>query len=396
MKTKLTLAALFILLGAVIIISCKKNTPPLQENEEYSSTPVLPSTPYNYKASQNDHLATVGRVLFYDKKLSLNNSVSCSSCHQQSRAFCDNKQFSTGLTDQQTPRNSPSIFARNGRVFWDGRASSLTDLALRPVQNHVEMRFENLEGLAAKLSKTEYYPGLFKKAFPQSGTIDVDMIQTALAEFLRNFNFSDNKLRRSLMQKEELNASEKLGKMLFFGKAHCSNCHHIENPFPNDSIFIPGDGNGYGFTDESHNIGLDLEYTDNGIGKITGDPNDNGAFMVPVLLNVEFTAPYMHDGRFKTLEEVVEHYNSGIQNHPNLDFNLRDISSVNHLTENEIFALLDKNKNGDIEPFELQGLPPVKLGLSPAEKKSLVDFLKTLSDPHILTDAKFSNPFLMK
>jgi cytochrome c peroxidase len=173
--------------------------------------------------------------------------------------------------------------------------------------------------------------------------------------------------------------------MVFFGKGHCSECHHIEDPFPG--------GNGYGFTDTDFNIGLDQTYQDNGVGSITNDPNDAGRFMVPVLLNVEFTAPYMHDGRFKTLEEVIEHYNSGIKNHPNLDFNLRDLSSLENLADEQILQLLDANHNGEIEQAEILVLPPVRLNLTSAEKKGLVDFLKTLSDPSIFSDKKFSDPF---
>lgn len=399
MKTKVTFSLAFLTVIAVVILSCKKENKPSDDATNYSDTPVLPETAYNYKASSNDNLATLGRVLFYDKNLSLNNSVSCASCHQQSKAFCDNLQFSVGLENSKTHRNSPSIFGKQGRVFWDGRASSMLDLSLRPVKNHVEMRFENLDALAAKISKTSYYPELFKKAYGSSVEIDSFKIQRALNEFLRNFDFSNNKFSRSERGEQSLTASEKLGKNLFFGKARCSNCHHVEAnrnvPFPGDSSFTGG--NGYGFTDESHNIGLDEVYADNGVGSVTNRFDENGAFMVPALLNVEYTAPYMHDGRFKTLEEVVEHYNSGVKNHPNLDVFLRQIDL--NLSETEmsiLFNKLDVNHNGVIENSEMAGLGPVKLGLSEAEKKGLVDFLKTLSDPSIFRETKFSNPFAVK
>jgi cytochrome c peroxidase len=380
MKTKIFLASVFVI--AIAVISCRK--PEKHADSNVSDTPVLPETPYDYQNSQNDHLATAGRVLFYDKSLSLNNSVACASCHQQAKAFCDNLQFSSGLEDNKTARNSPGIFAKSGRLFWDGRAQTLQDLVLRPIKNHVEMKFDNLASLANKLSKIGYYQDLFTKAFGTS-EIDSTKIQLALAEFVSNFNFSSNKFSRSLAHLENLNASESLGKMVFFGKGHCSECHHIEDPFPG--------GNGYGFTDTDFNIGLDQTYQDNGVGSITNDPNDAGRFMVPVLLNVEFTAPYMHDGRFKTLEEVIEHYNSGIKNHPNLDFNLRDLSSLENLADEQILQLLDANHNGEIEQAEILVLPPVRLNLTSAEKKGLVDFLKTLSDPSIFSDKKFSDPF---
>ncbi|MBL7933690.1 MAG: hypothetical protein JNL60_17435 [Bacteroidia bacterium] len=398
MKTKVTFSLAFLIVIAVVIISCKKDNNTSDDSTNYSDTPVLPANPENYRASSNDNLATLGRVLFYDKNLSLNNSVSCASCHQQSKAFCDNLQFSVGLENVKTPRNSPSIFGKQGRVFWDGRANSMLDLSLRPVKNHVEMRFENLDALAQKISKTSYYPELFKKAFGVNAEIDSIRIQMALSEFLKNFDFSNNKFARSEKGEESLNASEQLGKNLFFGKARCSNCHHVESnrnvPF-GDSLGFGGGG--YGFTDESHNIGLDEVYTDNGVGAVSNRLEDNGAFMVPALLNVEYTAPYMHDGRFKTLEEVVEHYNSGVKNHPNLDVFLRNIDLNMSDVELSIFITkLDVNQNGMLESSELAGLEPVRLGLTAAEKRGLVDFLKTLSDPGIFRERKFSNPFAVK
>lgn len=358
MKTKLTLLSLLILIAA---ISCKKNDVK-EDADNYSPTPVLPAVTDNYAASSNDRLATLGRVLFYDRNLSLNNSVSCGSCHQQSKAFCDNLQFSTGLQDGHTERNTPSIFAKTGRMFWDGRVSSVEDLVLRPIKNHVEMKFENLEALAAKISGLSYYPQLFNNAFGNT-FVDSSRIKMALAEFLKNFNFSNNKFSRTEKNMAELTATESLGKTIFFGKGNCSGCHHIEGN--NNGPIFDSTHTGYGFTDLNFNIGLDEEYADNGMGVISKISGDDGKFMVPVLLNVEYTAPYMHDGRFKTLEEVVEHYNSGIKDHRNLDFRLRDESTFG----------------------------PKHLHLSDAEKKGLVSFLKTLSDPTIFSEAKFKNPF---
>lgn len=381
MKNKIA----FILIIAALftcVISCKKdNTNP--DNYVFSETPVLPETEYNYPNSSNDAKATLGRVLFYDKNLSLNGSIACASCHQQNRAFTDNLQFSTGFEDLSTPRNTPSIFAKQGRMFWDGRASNFFDLALRPVKNHIEMGFENLGDLVKKLNKLNYYQQLFTKAYGTS-EIDTIKIQSALAEFLINFNFSNNKFNRVKASIDKYNASELLGKEIFFGKGNCSMCHHIDGGFSS---------NGYGFANGDFNIGLDIDYKDKGIGAITNPEND-GRFMVPVLLNVEYTAPYMHDGRFKTLEEVVEHYNSGIKNNINLDVNLRDLSIIEGKTEEEIMQLLDLNKDNEIDMNEVSNLPPLKLNLTAAEKKGLVDFLKTLSDPTILKDKRFSNPFL--
>jgi cytochrome c peroxidase len=376
----------FICAAALVLwlAACRKPEK-MPVSDSYSSAPVLPETPYHYSFSVNDNAAALGRVLFYDKNLSLNNTIACASCHQQSKAFCDNLQFSTGLNDGKTARNAPSVFAKSGRMFWDGRAFNLSQLVLMPVKNHVEMNFGDLNALASKISSISYYPDLFKKAYPGMA-IDSTTIRSALTQFIINFNFSQNRFNTSRKNPGTLTAEELIGKNIFFGNGNCSKCHHIENP---DS----SSGGGYGFTDEDHNIGLDVEYSDNGIGNISHNPADNGKFMMPVLLNVEYTAPYMHDGRFKTLEDVVEHYNSGIQAHPNLDLNLRDLGALSNLDPLSLLNALDKNNNSFIDPEEISQFPPRRLNLSDAEKKGLVSFLKTLSDPSVFTDKKFSNPF---
>jgi cytochrome c peroxidase len=370
-------ALLFTVTASVLLSFCNKDEVRHATTQQPADVTQLND---DYPESTNDRLADLGRVLFYDKSLSLNNSVACGSCHQQSKAFCDNRQFSTGLEDQKTRRNTPSIFAKTGRMFWDGRAGGMQDLVLKPVKNHVEMKFSNLQQLCRKLEGIAYYPELFRKAFG-SNAIDTTRIQTALAEFLSNFTFSNTRFQKSLQGLVQLTPSEENGRALFFGKAKCSNCHHLEDNFAK--------GNGYGFTDFDANIGLDADYTDNGRGEVSGDIRDRGKFMVPVLLNVEFTAPYMHDGRFSTLDQVVEHYNSGVKDHPNLSPNLRDVD------ENDpgLFERLDVNHDGFISDEEIRVIKPQKLNLTITEKRNLVSFLKTLSDGNILSDTRFSDPF---
>jgi cytochrome c peroxidase len=360
MKNSAKLFFCLLALSALFMVSCKRENT-IDAGATSAEVPVLPVNTFDYPNSGNDNLATLGRVLFYDKTLSRNSNISCGSCHQQKNAFTDNKQFSLGTDNLHTLRNTPSIFPKNGRLFWDGRSGSLEELALMPVRNDVEMNMPNMNVLIGRIAQTDYYNELFDRAFLTSKKIDSNSIKKALAEFLKNFNFSNNKFHRSQKGEAALSPSEQIGKDLFFGRAQCSNCHHLQA----DQFQSNG---GYGHTDESHNIGLDAQYADDGVGAFTGNKHEQGAFMMPVLLNVEFTSPYMHDGRFKTLEEVVEHYNSEIKAHPALDSRVRDMRTGK----------------------------PLQLKLTPNEKAGLVDFLKSLSDHSIFEDPKFSDPFVAR
>lgn len=384
-KKHIIFLSFVLLVIALPFLSCKKENG--KELSIVTDAPELPATPYEYGSSVlmvgNDSRTTLGRVLFYDKNLSLNNTISCGSCHKQERAFCDNKKVSSGLTDINTSRNTPSIFGRpGGPMFWDGRALSLEDLALMPVLNHVEMRMPSAATLVEKLKTIGYYPELFSKAFG-STEITETKIRSALADFLLHMNFSNNKFAKSLNNLEPLNGIEEAGRQLFFGKAGCSSCHDLIG------------GMGYGGV-SLHHIGLDEVYLDKGKGAQTGWSDFDGQFVTPVLLNVDLTAPYMHDGRFNTLEEVIEHYNSGVVSSLNLSTELRDGSIPNGMTEEQFFKWLDKNGNDEIEKEEIALLPVKRLNLSEYEKKALVSFLKTLTDPSILSDIRFSNPFIKK
>jgi cytochrome c peroxidase len=280
-------------------------------------------------------VATLGRVLFYDTKLSINNVIACGSCHLQSKAFSDVSAGSKGFKGVETTRNSMSIAnpILTNNLFWDSRSKSLQDMVLKPVQNHIEMGMEDIAFLKQKLQQTSYYPELFKKAYGNNYVTEQG-INTALMQFLasmvsHNSKFDDGAKSKFL----NYNTLESLGKDLFMSeRLSCNKCH------------------------SGVNIGLNLVYKDNGRG--------NGKFKIPTLRNVELSGPYMHDGRFKSLEEVVDHYNNGIQAHPNLDENLRD-------------------KNGE----------PRRLNLSNLEKSALVAFLKTLTDKKYTSDPKYSNPF---
>ena len=327
----------------------------------------LPNSFYDNNLMQEDNIptnnrvrnqgATLGRVLFYDTALSKNNTVSCASCHDQSKSFSDGDRFSVGFEGGLTARNSMSLanarFYRNGRFFWDERASSLEEQVLMPIQDHIEMGL-TLPELEAKLSLRRRYKILFNRAFGDT-IITSERISRGLSQFVRSMVSYQSKFDDGLAQTRNprtafpnFTNSENRGKQLFFSpQTNCAQCHST-------AAFIG---------DRARNNGLDAQLTDLGVGGITGRNNDLGEFKVPSLRNIEVTAPFMHDGRFTTLEQVIEHYNSGVQNSQNLDGRLRRGNGVR------------------------------RLNLSNTDKIALKDFLLTLTDRVFLTDEKFSSPF---
>jgi cytochrome c peroxidase len=312
--------------------------------------------------------ATLGRVLFYDKKMSLNNTVACGTCHHQDKAFTDGQAFSKGFEGRITTRNTMAICnpIMQNNLFWDSRSNDLQDLALRPITNHIEMGMDDLDKLEKKLAATSYYPNLFQKAFGSS-EITREKISIALSQFVASITTADSKFDKNRMISNQsgqptsiFTPLETMGQVLF--NANCTSCHAGDNMVaddgPSGSYGGGGFGNGGNVTDKkgSTNIGLDFVYTDNGMG--------NGNFKIPSLRNIGLTAPYMHDGRFKTLEEVLNHYANGIKPHANLDPKFKG--------QNSAVKMID---------------------LSKAEQMAVIAFLNTLTDYTMVNDAKYSDPF---
>ena len=309
-----------------------------------------------------DKIATLGRVLFYDKNLSVNGTVSCASCHQQATGFSDPNRFSVGFsgvafTTAHSMRLTNIRYFRPGSAFWDRRAASVEDQASQPIQNSVEMGFDAAHGgltaLFTKLSSVAYYPALFSFAFGDSAITEL-RVQRALAQFQRSMvstnsrwdtgyasTFSATLPDRGLsLALPNLTAEENQGRALFMagpnaGGAGCAACH------------VPPT---FALAANSRSNGLDA-------GETT-------VFKSPSLKNVAQSRFFMHDGRFSTLAQVVEHYNSGAQAGPALD---------NRLTG--------------------AGGAPRLLNLTNVEKAALLAFLNTLNDPVLAVDEKFSNPF---
>lgn len=305
------------------------------------------------KVDDNDQ-ATLGRVLFYDGQLSKNNATACASCHQQKKAFADGLDLSPGFGGKLTTRNSMSFsnLATNNNFFWDSRQSRLHNLASEPVTNHIEMGMEDMPTLIEKLRGISYYPELFEKAYG-STYIDEHRFANAITQFLASITSSQTSFDRAIESDfEDFSELEKLGMAIFFSdKAQCASCHSGVN-------FAAADGQSgeYASTSGTANIGLDIDYNDHG--------KEDGQFKIPSLRNIALTAPYMHDGRFSTLREVLNHYNGGIQAHFNLDDKL------------------------------IAGGNPIRLQLNSLELDALEAFLHTLTDEDMITNPMFSNPFV--
>ena len=322
--------------------------------------------------------ATLGRVLFWDKRLSANGTVSCGSCHRPDAAFSDDVEQSEGFEGNLTRRNSMALinvrFYQRGAMFWDERADTLEDQVLRPIQDANEMGL-TLDELVERVEDAHYYAPLFEDAFGDA-EVTTERISFALAQFVRSIaSYQSAWDQGVIMLGGEVDqdfpnytAEENRGKDLFFGQARCGTCHMPANPLTPPPPGAPGgptDNLALWFVNEPVNNGL-FDDDDDGYGETTGRVEDAGKFKSPSLSNVAMTAPYMHDGRFVTLLEVVEHYDSGVENHPNLDRRLRDP----------------------------QTQMPIRLNLTAVDREALVAFLETLTDPTLAEDPRWADPFV--
>jgi len=311
----------------------------------------------------------LGRMLFYEKQLSADGSISCGSCHQQQKAFTDGLQFSKGVNEAMGHKNAMSLsnLHWSGKFFWDGRSGSLEEQSLEPIQESFEMNLSLAEAVE-RLQQDEKYPALFEAAFG-TNEVNAERIGKALAQFERTLISANSKFDRWIKNEVKLTPEEQLGLELFFTHpepsiqlrgGNCSDCHL--------GFLTAGDSEGFmGF----HNNGLDIdENLDPGLFEVTKNPFDQGKFKAPSLRNIGLTAPYMHDGRFASLEEVLDHYNEHIQNSQTLD------------------VLILEASNEQINPTA-----PIKLHLAQKEKEAIIAFLHTLTDQQFITNEKFSDPF---
>ena len=354
----------YILLFVAVIVAlwaCKK------DKAIFEPTPYELEIPSHFPAMNipADNPMTVegielGRKLFYDTRLSLDNSIACSSCHEQQYAFTDPKQFSLGVGDSVGTRNSMALVNLGWQqfFFWDGRAKTLEEQILGPVPNPVEMHLEWPQAVK-KVAESEEYRNEFFRVFG-AREITKELVAKAIAQFLRTLISGTSKYDvmykhengLALTSKEQMiweavTNEEKAGYDLFksLNGADCFHCH-------NGALMQ---------VQKYSNNGLDAVATDLGRETISGSSADRGKFKVPTLRNIALTAPYMHDGRFATLDEVIEHYSSGIHQSPTID------------------PLIEYAFQGGVQ-------------LSAEEKQLLKAFLLTLTDYEFIANPKFARP----
>jgi cytochrome c peroxidase len=274
--------------------------------------------------------AELGRVLFFDRRLSADDTVSCATCHNPQLAFTDGAPVSTGAQTRKGARNAPTIINRAYSLaqFWDGRAASLEEQAKGPIADPLEMG-NTLQAVVDRLQALQGYRVLFARAFGNR-EITIDRVAMAIASFERTVLSGNAPYDRYLRGEEKALTPEQLrGRSLFFDKARCARCHDG----PNFTL------NAYA----NLGVGMDQPNPDLGRYAVTHNPRDWGAFKAPTLREVEHTAPYMHDGSLKTLDDVVEFYDKG--------------------------GIKNQNLDRTVKP----------LNLTPQEKRDLVAFLKALS-----------------
>lgn len=354
MKLKLFLGLVFIVATGCIAID---------EPGEYVPTPVglevpqifqdlLPEPVIPIENPLTEEGITLGKKLFFDPILSADGTQACADCHAPAAAFSDNRQFSVGIDDLPGTRNSMPLqnlaWNFNEAFNWDGSARSLEEQAFEPVTNPLEMH-NTWPQVETDLQGSAEYRTMFERAFGSS-TIDSTRVTKALAQFVRTLISGNSRFDQYLLGEIELTPSELNGIDVFMDedRGDCFHCHgNPGSPLWTDNAF--------------HNNGLDELITDRGLGAITGDPRDFGLFRSPSLRNLAFTAPYMHDGRFATLDEVIDHYSEGLVFSETID------------------PLMKAVAQGGVQ-------------LSEEDKADLKAFLLSLSEPAFTENPAFQDP----
>ena len=381
-----------ILLGAVLMLSsCQKESTAVDytanEYEELSKSLNLPGELHNYivdvpehinagaffliapiQLNKANHTATLGRVLFYDELLSRNGTVSCGSCHVQTAGFAHNEALSEGFDGETGTRNSLALGttamglttsyggSTEGEALagfsWDDSVHSMEEQTQAAIENPSEMGM-TMEAIVDRVKSIAYYDILFRKAFGEN-EINEENLLKAITQFVNAISSNESRFDEGMNQTLNVNedfanytASENLGKSLY--NTNCASCHGAKHDFTVKAVA---------------NNGLDQVYTDQGKGAKTGNSSDMAIFKVPFLRNIGLSGPYMHDGRFASLEEVVDFYSENVKEHLNLSPELRE-------------------SNGQVK----------KMNFTEVQKTALVAYMETLTDQEMIKDEKFSIPF---
>lgn len=353
-RSSVILLLVAILSGLMALSFRQGHAPSPYAFRELKYFPPMPQSPDNPLSKQGVEL---GRFLFYDPILSRDSSMSCSSCHRQEKAFSDSpRQFSSGLHEEKLTRNTMPLFnlAWYESFFWDGKAASIEEQVLHPVKAHNEMDL-SWEKAVRRINRSAFYPQKFKVAFG-SVVIDSILIAKAIAQFERSLISYNSKYDKVLRGESYFTKDEYQGFVLINDqtKGDCLHCHTT-------------DADALGTTGGFSNNGLEAvfhpdSFPDKGKAGISGRHEDLGKFKIPSLRNIALTPPYMHDGRFETLQEVINFYSEGVQYSPYVD-----------------------PKMG----FAHHG----GARLSDLEKKQILAFLHTLTDSSFITDPAYANPF---
>ncbi|MFT4943100.1 MAG: cytochrome c peroxidase [Flavobacteriales bacterium] len=349
----------FLVCSLFITLSCTDDV----ETEGYVPTPAsiaipavflqllpAPEIPINNPLTEEG--IALGRALFYERKLSANNTLACAGCHKPNQGFSDQRRFSLGIDGIAGFRNSMPIvnsaWNTKNKFNWDGSANSLEEQVLEPVINEIEMH-NTWPNAVETLQTDANYPTAFGEAFGTT-TISKELVAKALAQFIRTLVSGDSKFDKHLLGEATLTPLEAEGLAVFLDedRGDCFHCHGS----PNNPLWTDND---------FHNNGLDETFLDLGFGDITGDPAQFGLFKSPSLRNLAFTAPYMHDGRFETLDEVIEHYSEGLVFSPTID------------------PLMKTVAQGGVQ-------------LTAQEKQALKAFMLSLSDPTLASNPAYQNP----
>ena len=335
-----------IISGAFSLWSCQESVGPEDTDLVFERPPHFPDPTYTFENNPiTQEGFDLGKKLFFDPLLSRDNSVSCNSCHQQGRAFADSPLHPTsiGIENKFGIRNAPALsnLAFMNEFFWDGGVTHLDFVPINAIESDIEMG-ETLENVVAKLNDHKEYPQLFKEAFGIDEITSPYMLH-ALSQFTVMMVSASSPYDHYVLGEGTLSEEELIGMALF--EAKCGSCHSGEL-----------------FSDFSYrNNGLSTSFGDKGRALISESNSDEGKFRVPSLRNAALTAPYMHNARFETLKEVLDHYADGMADSPTLD------------------------------PLFKEGKQVVGIPLTNTEKQQIISFIKTLTDEAFISDPKFMN-----